>query len=194
MSYQIVEYISLVRSFFYTKMTFKNARLIRYPSVIRGKKFIKVGDGFTTGYNCRIDVMQLGDKQPELSVGKNVQLNDNVHIACVENIEIADDVLIASRVFITDHNHGSFPKELEFYLAPGKRKITSKKVKIDSKVWLGEGVVVLPGVHIGKNAIVGANAVVTKSVPENTIVAGNPARVIKKYDYDTESWIPVQKK
>jgi lipopolysaccharide O-acetyltransferase len=190
MSYQIVEYISLFKSIIYTKMTFKNARLIRYPSVVRGKKFIKVGDGFTTGYNCRIDAMQVGQTPPKLSIGKNVQLNDNVHIACVANIIIADDVLIASRVFITDHNHGSFPHELELDLAPAHRKITSQKVIIDSKVWLGEGVVVLPGVHIGKNAIVGANAVVTKSVPENTIVAGNPARIIKTYDTETKSWVP----
>jgi acetyltransferase-like isoleucine patch superfamily enzyme len=53
---------------------------------------------------------------------------------------------------------------------------------IEDNVWIGESVVILPGVTIGKNSIIGANAVVTKSIPENSIAGGNPARIIKKIE------------
>jgi lipopolysaccharide O-acetyltransferase len=61
-------------------------------------------------------------------------------------------------------------------------------VVIDDNVWIGEGVVILPGITIGKGAIVGANSVVTKNVSAYTIVVGAPAKVIKKYNFNTKHW------
>ncbi|MNY78908.1 Galactoside O-acetyltransferase [compost metagenome] len=66
-------------------------------------------------------------------------------------------------------------------MPPAKRRLYSKgPVIIEDNVWLGEGVVVLPGVTIGENSIVGANAVVTKSIPKNCVAGGNPARIIRE--------------
>jgi len=64
----------------------------------------------------------------------------------------------------------------------------SKPVKICENVWLGENAIILPGIEIGKNSVIGAGSVVTKNVPENCIVAGNPARIIKKYNFDNKKW------
>ena len=69
-----------------------------------------------------------------------------------------------------------------------ERKYRTRPVFIEDNVWIGESVSVLPGVRIGKNSIIGANSVVTKNIPENSIAVGNPARVIKKYNFETSFW------
>ena len=66
--------------------------------------------------------------------------------------------------------------------------LEAKKVVIENGCWIGEKVSILPGVRIGKRSIVAANAVVTKSIPQYSIVAGIPAKVIKKYNFETHAW------
>jgi len=103
-----------------------------------------------------------------------------VHIGCTNKIVIGDNVLIASRVYITDHSHGEVTIDA-LNIPPNFRPIISKgPVIIEDNVWIGEGVCILSGVTIGKNAIIGANSVVTKNVSPNSVVGGVPARVIKQ--------------
>ena len=158
--------------------------------MIRGKKLIKVGYGFTTGYNCRIDAYTETNSKQVITIGKNVQINDYVHIGAVESIEIEDNVLIASKVFITDHNHGNYSGENQDSpeTIPHDRTIYSKPVKIKKNVWLGEFVSVLSGVTIGEGSIIGAMSVVNKDIPPFTIAVGSPAKVIKKYNHSTKKW------
>ena len=173
-----------------TKILFPKARLIRFPFDIRGKKYIKYGKNFTTGTGCRIEAYKFNEKEPKLKIGDNVQINDYVHFSCAESLIIGDDVLIASKVYITDLNHGSYsgaeqskPQDIV-----KERRIYTKPVKIGNNVWIGENVSILSGVEVGENAILGANSVVTKNVPKNSIVAGNPAKVIKVYNKNTGEW------
>lgn len=70
----------------------------------------------------------------------------------------------------------------------------TKPVVIESNVWLGDNVVVLPGVTIGSGSIIGANSVVSKDVPKNTISVGVPAKVIKEYNFDKEMWLTEENK
>nr|WP_161129618.1 DapH/DapD/GlmU-related protein [Photobacterium lucens]MZG79984.1 acetyltransferase [Photobacterium lucens] len=185
----VVEKVRLFFSLLFTKIYFPNAKIVRFPSVFRGRKFFKFGKGFVTGYNCRIDVVSNEDTlQHVIIFGENVQINDNVHIAAGKKIQLGNNVLIASRVFITDHNHGSFPFESEINTPISDRKLSFDAVNIEDNVWLGEGVIVLPGVTIGKNSIIGAGTIVTKSIPENSIAVGNPARVIKEFCFISNSW------
>lgn len=118
---------------------------------------------------------------PEIKIGNNVSINYDVHIACISKIEIGDNALLASKVFITDHFHGDSSYD-SMMITPGRRKLTSKgPIVIGDNVWIGEGVAIMPGVKIGNNSIIGANSVVTKDIPEFCVAVGSPARIIKQY-------------
>lgn len=135
------------------------------------------------------------DRGPVLVIGNNVQLNDSVHIGAADFVEIGDDTLIASRVFISDHGHGGYSaadivdcRQSSPDIPPATRPIIARPVRIGCRVWIGEQVCILPGVTIGDGAIVGAGSVVTHDVPPATIVAGNPARAIRRFDSVSGRW------
>lgn len=104
-------------------------------------------------------------------IGNNVFINFNCSFLDRGTITIGDNVLIGPNCNIFTTNHP---------IAPKNRKSTiSKAITIKNDVWIGGNVTILPGITINANSIVGAGSVVTKDVPENVIVAGNPAKVIK---------------
>jgi lipopolysaccharide O-acetyltransferase len=183
--------LRLIRDVIFTKLFFsRNARIVRMPVYIRGKKNILVGKAFTTGTSVRLDAFSKFDK-PIMIFGDYVQLNDGVHITAIEHVEIGSNTLIASRVFISDHNHGRYNLEDVNSLPeipPINRPLVSIPVKIGCNVWIGEQVCILPGVTIGDGAIVGAGSVVTKDVPARIIVAGNPAKIIRIFDINLGLW------
>ncbi|WP_185213170.1 DapH/DapD/GlmU-related protein [Sphingobacterium mizutaii] len=175
-----------IRGFF----LFKNARIIRFPIDVRGKSFIRVNKGFTTGKGCRIEAYPIGDKEV-LFFGDNFQMNDYVHITAMESVKIGNNVLFASKIYVSDCSHGSYSgndQDSSPLSIPHERKLFSKPVCIEDNVWIGEFVSVLPGVTIGKGTIVGANSVVSKSLPAFVIAVGSPAIPIKKYNFETQQW------
>lgn len=188
-------FLGVVRLFFsliYTKLNYSNARLIRLPFDIRNKKYIKIGDQFTSGFGCRIEAFPgQNQKKAMLTIGNNVQINDYVHISALHSVSIGNNVLMASKIYISDCTHGSYSGD-EFdsnpNVPPIERELTYKKVEIKDNVWLGEFVTVLPGVTIGEGTIVGANSVVSKSLPSHVIAVGSPARIIKRYNNNTQKW------
>lgn len=115
---------------------------------------------------------------PRLVIGENVSIEDFVHIGCALSVTIGNGCLFASKVFITDHFHGYISSD-DICLKPNERPLSCKPVIIGNHVWLGESVSIMPGVTIGDNVIVGANAVVTHSFPANVVIAGCPAKIIK---------------
>lgn len=182
----------LLMHWFHSRVFFPSSRLVRFPIYIRGRHAMKFGPRLTTGRHVRIDAFPIHPHEVVLFIGKDVQLNDSVHIAAAECVEIGDNALIASRVFITDHSHGVYDRQdagSRPDVSPVDRPIVTRPVRIGSNVWLGEQVCILPGVTIGDGAIVGANSVVTKDVPPRTIVAGNPARVIRQFDEERKEWL-----
>lgn len=156
--------------------------LVRSPRVIVGGRFITVGAGFDTFPGLRIEAFDRHlDKHftPRITIGDRVSINYDCHIGCVNEITIGNDVLLASRVYISDHSHGATDYH-DIETPPSERKVFSKgPVVIEEGVWVGEGACILPGVRIGRHALVGANAVVTRDVPPYTIVGGIPARPIR---------------
>ncbi len=189
-SYDCWGLVSLGVDVIHTRLFFSGARLVRRPAYVRGKSKICWGRGFTTGVGLRLDVFSYDDEQ-RLIFGNDVQLNDYVHIGVVDRVEIGNNVLIASRVFISDHNHGRYDgcnPESGPSVSPVARPLVAKPVLIRDRVWIGEHVCILPGVTIGEGAVVGAGSVVTHDVPPHSIVAGNPARVIRVFDEACWTW------
>lgn len=188
--YSPLQLLSLIYCKIRTNFTFREARLIRFPIDIRGKKFIKVSKGFTTGVGCRIEAYPENQK-PTLFFGENFQMNDYVHITAMEKVQIGNNVLLASKIYISDCSHGSYSgdeNDSKPESIPHDRPLFSKPVVIEDNVWLGEFVSVLPGVTIGKGSIIGANSVVSKNIPPNVIAVGSPAKPIKKYNAETKIW------
>jgi maltose O-acetyltransferase len=105
--------------------------------------------------------LEIGDNS---GIGENCRINPGTIIG--NNVRMGPDVIICTQ------NHKYTKETYEGFI--------KKPVIIDDNVWIGYRVIILPGVHVGKNAIIGAGAVVTKDVPPYTVVGGVPARVIKK--------------
>ena len=105
-----------------------------------------------------------------VSIGKNVVINSDCLMMAAGGITIEDDVMIAANAQLISNNHDLDNRWI----------ITCKPVRICKRAWIGAGATILPGVTIGENAVVGAGSVVTKDVPPDTIVAGNPAKPIRK--------------
>ncbi|NVN98810.1 MAG: acyltransferase [Geobacteraceae bacterium] len=155
---------------------------IEAPWIITNPQNITVGENFLALSTLRIETFEeyLGERfTPQIIIGDNVAFNNDCHIGCINRIEIGNNVLGASRIYITDHYHGRIePEDLEH--VPTKRRLYSKgPVIIGDNVWIGENVTVLPGVTIGENAIIGANTVVNKNIPANAVAAGVPARIVR---------------
>ena len=188
--YQFSQRLHSVRDVLYT-MWIKNFisqmgghSRIAYPCSLQGGglKRIVIGD-----YTCIQSHSILGcwekygDQQfsPSIIIGNHCSIGEYNHITACNKITIGDGLLTGRYVYIGDNAHGGLSwKEAE--IPPAQRHLTSKgEVRIGQNVWIGDKVTILAGVHIGDNVIVAANAVVTKDIPSNCIVAGVPAKIMK---------------
>jgi acetyltransferase-like isoleucine patch superfamily enzyme len=175
---------------------FKRAGKINFSpdSFIRGHSHVEIGDHFSAGRNFTLEAIteHNGVKfNPRIVIKDYVEIHDFVHIGATHYIEIGNHVLMASRIFISDHNHGIYSGKDQTSpdTPPAQRPIDrDSQVIIEDNVWIGEGVAILPGVRIGKGCVIGANAVVTRDLPPFSIAAGNPARVIKRFNPVTRAW------
>jgi lipopolysaccharide O-acetyltransferase len=169
-----------------------------HPSAhIRGLAHMTIGNNFRAGRNLWLEaVTQDGDRfySPRIEIGKNVIVNDFVHIGATNFISIGDNVLLASHIFISDHHHGNYRGRngSDPDIPPQLRQITrGSQVVIEDNVWIGDMTSVFAGVTIGRGSVIGGHSVVTRSVPPNCIAVGNPARVIKQYCPIEKIWKPV---
>lgn len=122
---------------------------------------------------------------PSIKIGNRVTAAPTLQIHCVQEITISDDVLFASNVFVCDCQHGyatvdaPFKNQAYWKIAP---------IHIGPGCWIGQNAVIMSGVTIGDHCIVGANSVVTRSIPPRSIAVGIPARVIKQWDAKSSCW------
>jgi acetyltransferase-like isoleucine patch superfamily enzyme len=131
-------------------------------------------------------MVETGDNRPSLIIGDDVTIGSEFCVSCIDSVRIGNKVLMADRVFIGDCYHDFRDVTVPIIDQPMR---ATGPVVIEDGAFIGINAVILPGVTIGRNAVVGASAVVTKDVPSYTVVAGNPARVIRRYDDESATWV-----
>ncbi len=121
-----------------------------------------------------------------LTIGDRTHINRFFVLACVGEVTIGSNVVMADRVFIGDTNHGYADITTPIQFQPMG---PPRPVVIEDDCWLGINVCVLSGVRIGRHSVIGANSVVTRDVPAFSVACGNPAVVVKRYDSAQKAWI-----
>ena len=140
---------------------------------------VSIGQNSSIMSHCIIETCPTDKCTPHLKIGDNISLGEYSHITCANKVTIGNGVLTGRFVLITDNSHGNNTKEVA-EIVPLAREIHSNgPVHIGDNVWIGDKVTILPNVTIGKGCIIAANAVVTKDIPEYSVAAGIPAKVIK---------------
>lgn len=166
-------------------------------SHLGGIEYMQIGKGFAAGRGLWLEAVtayaSAGQKfSPQLILGDHVSVGEYVHIGCNHRIAIGDDVLMGSKIYITDHNHGVYRGENADSPAipPADRRLTEgESVEIGARCWIGEFVTILPGVTIGEGSIIGSHSTVTHDIPANSIAVGSPARVVKVWDDEIRKWV-----
>lgn len=124
--------------------------------------------------------------EPKIVIGHRVTSTGNLTVDAMQSVVIEDDVMFASNVIVMDGLHG-FQTANEAYKYQPMWRIAP--VVIGRGSWIAQNVVIMPGVSIGEYAIIGANSIVTRSIPARSMAFGNPARVVKRWDERSNGWI-----
>jgi lipopolysaccharide O-acetyltransferase len=164
---------------------------------LRGLSRIRMGEDFAAGESLWLEaITRYNDQEfsPTIVIGQHVRISHFVHIAATHHVEIGDDVLMGSKVMITDHNHGQYSREhTSPHVAPTLRPLdVDRSVFIGRKVWLSDGVVVTAGASIGEGSIIGANSVVQGNIPAFCMASGLPATVRRIFNQTTKQWCKVE--
>lgn len=147
------------------------------PIRFAGERRIVVGHGVFVGAGSWLQTLpDPGNNSPAIRLGDRVSVSGACVISAARSVIIESDVLLARNVYISDHSH-RFQERERPVLAQGIDKIAS--VHIKRGAWLGQNVVVCPGVTIGQNAVIGANSVVNQDVPDFAVAVGAPARIVR---------------
>ncbi len=153
----------------------KNVESGKNPSIIGGNPIIVNNGKFRAGNKFRIRSLQFKTeitclKDAELDIGDNVFINQGTNICATKSIIIGNNVRIGDLVMMHDTN---------FHEVEEGEDIITTPIKIEDNVWISARSIILPGVEIGRNSVIAAGSVVTKSVPKNSLAAGVPAKVLK---------------
>lgn len=171
---------------------FGRGALIKYPYKVWSKENICIGSRVFIAENCFLAVSteHRGQRyRPQLSIGDDTCIGSHCFIACIDQVVIEEKVLLSDRVFISDHIHGYSDVTNPVLLQPLEPR---GAVIIKSGSFIGINTVIMPGVTIGRNAVVGASSVVIENVPDYCVAVGNPAKIIKRYDLTQQAWISVK--
>lgn len=163
---------------------------IEPPRKLEGAAYIQVGAHTRIGANAWLAAYDQYAGQsfnPRLVVGDNVDIGDYACITCISSIDIGNGCLFSEFVYISDHFHGMDPGAGLLVQQPLHSK---GSVRIGEHTFLGYRVCVLSGVTLGRHCVVGANSVVTHSFADYSMIAGAPARLIKRYSVEAKAWLP----
>ena len=159
----------------------RNVFLDRGVYLHGGKKHLKIGENTRVMFGAEVNVYNFrGLKDAFVEIGPNCVVGPYSVITGQGGVSIGGDVIIGPRVLILPVNHLHDREDLPIR----EQGLSLKGIRIESDVWIGGGAIILDGVKIGRGAVIGAGSVVVDDVPEQSVAAGNPARVIKRRDED----------
>ena len=154
---------------------------IRRGLDIKSPQNIYLGNDVRIGRMSRLSSYEGG----RISIEDNCYIGQFFTVLAGGNVTIKRNTLIASFVAVVGENHSMNP---EAGIGYGKQRLIKQDVEIGENCWIGEKVMILPGVTVGNWCIIGAGSVVNKSIPAYSIAVGNPAKVIKRYNFNTHTW------
>ena len=167
----------------------KKSKLIQ-PMRLRNVQNIHIGDNVIINkYAFLLTLQEDNAVVPRLIIGDGCVIGHLNHITCVREVNIGENVLTADRVYISDHSH-KFSDVTTPILRQG---VTSKgPVSIGAGTWIGENVSII-SCNIGRNCVVGTNAVVLQDIPDFCVAVGIPARVVQRFNPSSQSWEKVER-
>jgi len=163
--------------------------VIMLPRWLHNKKHVEIGENCVVGRFAVINAVTQYENiryDPKISIGDDVYIGGYSQLHCMNNLTLEQGVVLSEHVYISDISHG---------FAPDKGLIMQQELECKGPVYIGEhtfigyGVSIMPGVSLGLRCIVGTRSVVTRSFPPYSMVAGSPARLVKRYCLETKSWI-----
>jgi acetyltransferase-like isoleucine patch superfamily enzyme len=160
------------------------------PNRISAPQCISIGDRSWIGADALITpiVEYAGQRySPHISIGRDVYIGPHVYLAAISSVIIEDECVLSEQVYINDCSHGFHPDAGPIMTQPLAH---GGDVRIGKSCFLGYRVAVLPGVELGAHCIVGINSVVTRSFPAYSMLAGSPARLIKRWSAAEQAWLP----
>lgn len=166
---------------------------VPYGSTVQGDG-LEVGENFFASGPVWLEAVTSYEGQrfnPRITIGQNVRTSPRLHISAISDVTVGDWCLFGENVFISDHQHGATSGDHQVgpETPPALRALGgSRPVHIGSHCHLGNNVVVVPGTSIGDGCIIGANSVVSGSIPDHSIAVGAPARVVKVWDGSLRTW------
>ena len=176
---------TFIYSFSFKKLGYKS--VLSVPFLVEGAKYISIDNKVYVRSNAWMSALSQENYKSndvKLSIGESTYIGRNAHIVALKNIRIGKDVLIGDNVYIADNYHVFDRIDLPYK----DQGIGFKsQVVVGDGTWVGENVCIISS-KIGKQCIVGANSLVIDDVPDYTMVAGSPARIIKKFNHRSKIW------
>ena len=185
---RIAEFYWLLKTQLYYRLFWgyigKGSKLIQ-PMRLRNVRNIHVGNNVIINRHSFLLTLQQGNSgSPRLAFGDGCVIGHMNHITCIDEVQIGRSVLTADRVYISDHSHEFSDTRVPIMHQP---VVSKGKVSIGDGTWIGENVIVL-SCKIGRNCVLGANAVVLHDVPDFSVVVGSPARVVRRFNPRSQTW------